>query len=326
MKRKRLGEVLQERGKISQSDLSQLIQEQQGKVMRLGELILKRGLIERGDLAMALEEVTRVRYVNLREAQPDLEVLRLIPLAVAQRCLVLPLRKESGKLVAAMAEPQNLNVINELRFTTGLDIEPRLGFADEIQSAIDRWYSNGTVGETAQAATTEAGPGPETTSSEMPEMEFISSSTRQANREAMLEVQAELHRRKTPAVRLVSEMILTAYEKQASDIHIEPQADDTVVRLRIDGILRDLKRAPRGLQNALVSRIKILSDMDIAERRAPQDGRFLVKMKGEKLDLRVSTLPMQYEEKVVMRLLVPNAPLKGFTELGLDEELQTSLT
>ena len=321
MKRKKLGEVLQERGKISPTDLARVVQEQQGKVIRLGELMLKRGLVDKADLATALEEVTRVRYVDLQELTPDLEMLRLIPAGVAQRCLALPLRRENGKLVVVLAEPQNLSVISELRFTAGMEIEPRLGFAGEIQVAIEQWYGKVQLGKAEKRAADV----PVEKESETPEMEFISSSTRQANREAMVEVQAELSHRRTPAVRLVSEVILTAFEKQASDIHIEPQADDTVVRIRIDGILRDLKRAPRGLQNALISRVKILSDMDISERRMPQDGRFLVKMKGQKLDLRVSTLPTQYGEKVVMRLLVPDTPLKGFADLGLDEEVRVGL-
>jgi type IV pilus assembly protein PilB len=138
-------------------------------------------------------------------------------------------------------------------------------------------------------------------------------------------VQAEVRQKRTPAVHVVSEIIQAALTRQASDIHIEPQAADTAVRLRVDGVLRDLRRVPRNMQNSLVSRIKILSDMDIAERRAPQDGRFLVIVGERKMDLRVSTLPTQYGEKVVMRLLEPEAAVMGFSQLGFPASVEKEL-
>jgi len=157
-------------------------------------------------------------------------------------------------------------------------------------------------------------------------MEFISTSSRQANREAIEAIQAELHHNRTPAVRLVSEIIQKAMEKQASDIHIEPQATTTVIRIRVDGVLRELESASRAIQNSLISRIKILADMDIGERRAPQDGRFTVAVGGRRVDLRVSTLPTQYGEKVVMRLLEASAPLMKFSELGFTESISEKIS
>ena len=158
-------------------------------------------------------------------------------------------------------------------------------------------------------------------------MEFISSSSQERNVEAMREMQIELQQKSktTPAVHLVATMIKAAVAKKASDIHIEPQQNDTAVRFRVDGILRDYQRIPRVLQNTVASRVKILSDMNIAERRAPQDGRFLVKIAGRRVDLRVSTLPTQYGEKVVMRLLEGESPLKDFSELGLPKEIAEAL-
>src|SRR5271157_4317534 len=133
----------------------------------------------------------------------------------------------------------------------------------------------------------------------LPDIEFVSTSARQANQEAIQEIQAELKQRRTPAVRLASEIIFGAMQKHASDIHIEPQVGETIVRIRVDGVLRDLTRVARSVQNQLISRLKILSDMDIAERRSPQDGRFLVVIGTRRIDLRVSTLPTQYGEKIV---------------------------
>ena len=123
-------------------------------------------------------------------------------------------------------------------------------------------------------------------------------------------------------MRLVSEIILGAMQKHASDIHIEPQISETIVRIRVDGVLRDLMRVPRSVQNQLISRLKILSDMDIADRRAPQDGRFLVVIGTQRIDLRVSTLPTQYGEKIVMRLLETAAPLTSFSTLGLPGQIE----
>ena len=322
MKKKRLGDVLRERGHISPEQLSQAIEEQRGKVIRLGDLLLERGAASKSDLVTALEELTGVPYVDCRTAPVEKELLKLIPRAVAQRCCALPLAREGSWLITVMGEPQNLQVIDELRFTSGLNISPRLGFRREILAAIEKHYAEIQSGKGTKASAEDVAP---STEDDLPEMEFISTSSRQSNQEAMRELQAELAHRSTPAVRLVSEVIAAASKNQASDIHIEPQTDETLIRIRVDGVLRDLRRIPRNLQNSLVSRIKILSDMDIAERRTPHDGRFLVQMGGKKLDLRVSTLPTQYGEKVVMRLLEPQAPLLGFTDLGLAQEMESTL-
>jgi len=323
VKKKKLGEVLRERGHISAGDLSKIITEQQGKVMRLGELMLERSLVTREELASALEAVTAVPYINCAEVIPEAEVLHLIPRHLAIRGCVFPIRREGKKLVVAMAEPQNIGLSDELRFTTGSNISPRLGFRAEIFAAIEKFYGGkvsieeGASSEPAATTAEQPEPGPE--------MEFISTSSRQANRDAIQEAQAELVRRHTPAIRLASEVIFAANAKHASDIHIEPQAEGVIVRIRVDGVLRDLQHVPPALQNSFISRIKILADMDIAERRNPQDGRFLVKMGAQQIDMRVSSLPTQYGEKIVMRLLNPGESIRGFTDLGLPPEIEARL-
>jgi type IV pilus assembly protein PilB len=318
MKRKRLGEVLQDRGKISAASLEQLFNEQQGKVIRLGELILERGLVDKSSLIDALEEVTRTRYLDCSTVRCEQSALETIPATMAQRLAVLPIRTENSALIVAMAEPQNLAIIGELKFTSGKDISPRLAFRSEISAAIARNYEQDPAHTPAEKQIpTSQQDDPDS----LYEMEFISTSARQANREAIQEVQIELNQKRTPAIRLVSEIIQKAMTKQASDIHIEPQALATVVRIRVDGVLRELENVPRSIQNSLVSRIKILSDMDIGERRAPQDGRFMVAVGPHKVDMRVSTLPTQYGEKVVMRLLETNAPLLSFADLGFSQDV-----
>jgi len=318
MKKKRLGETLQERGKISEADLHKFIEKQRGSLLHLGELLLDRGVVSKEDLADALEEVSRVAYVDCSAVTPESEVLKLIPRAMAERLSVLPIRRDGRKLVIAMAFPQNLATLGELRFTTGMEISPRQSFRTELQAAIALNYSGGGQRPAAVSIT----PGKVAMHDEI---EFISASSRQANQEAMQEMQADLRQRKTPAVQLVSEIIQIAINKQASDIHIEPRAAETIVRVRVDGVLRDVQSVPRALQTSLISRIKILSDMDIAERRTPQDGRFMVTIGERHLDLRVSALPTQYGEKVVIRLLEATAPLASLFDLGMPADVSENL-
>ena len=319
MKHKKLGELLQERGKISAPDLAKIISEQQRKVIHLGELMLQRGLVQKFDLSSALEEITGVPYLDCTIAQPSSEALALIPETIARRSCSLPIERKESRLIVVMAEPQNLVLLDELQFASGAEIAPRMGFRKEILLAIGRCYTS-----THKATDNEAEAGIAGTD-ETPELEFSSVSSRQASRQAFQEIQTEIHQKRSPAVRVVSDAIWTAMERQASDIHIEPQIDDTLIRIRVDGVLHDLLHIPRALQNALVSRIKILSDMDISERRVPQDGRFMVSIGKQHLDMRVSTLPTQYGEKVVMRLLESEAPLLTFAQLGFPPLIEERL-
>jgi type IV pilus assembly protein PilB len=323
-KKRRLGEVLRERGHVSADDLNRALQEQRGKVIHLGELLLQKGSVSKQDLVGALAEITSIPYVDCTKVRVPADILRLVPSVMARRYGVLPLGLECDELVVAMSEPQNLDAIDQLRFKTGMKIVPRLGFYGELRDAIAAHYggseSNAVQGARAleRAATAV-------------NMEFISSSEQQRNVEAMREIQAELLQKSktTPAVQLVASIIRAAVQRSASDIHIEPQSGETSVRLRVDGVLREIERIPKALQNSVASRLKILSDIDIAERRNPQDGRFIVKIAGKRIDMRVSTLPTQYGEKVVLRLLESDAPLKKFETLGfpssIAEELKTML-
>ena len=323
MRRKRLGEVLHERGKISAKDLERALEEQQQKLSHLGELLLERGLVGKGDLIAALEEVSLVPYVDIAATPVDPATLQLIPRQMAERLCVLPIRRDLSRLVVVMSDPRNAAARKELAAITGMTISPRLAFHAELREAIAQHYSQLSVEAPTGTLSIISG-------NSADEIEFISTSTRQANKDAIAEAQAELHSQKTPAVRLVSEIIRAAMEKRASDIHIDPRLKDTVVRIRIDGVLRDFHHVPRQIQHSLVSRIKILADMDIAEHRNPQDGRFMISTKNRSLDLRVSTLPTQYGEKVVIRLLEPSAPLLNFAEIGfaagISEGLQRLLS
>lgn len=317
MKRKRLGEILCERGQLSADDLKQALLEQRGKFVYLGEILLRRKLVSKVDLTAALAEVTNVAYMDCSNLQPTPDVLELVPAALAKRCKALPVDTDKKSMTVVMVEPQNLQLVDELQFKTGLKIMPRFGFQSEVLGAIERCYGS-----------TDAPPDAIQVADDTTGMEFISSSAQERNIEAMREMQREMQQKSktTPAVHLVAMMIKAAVTKKASDIHIEPQQGETKVRFRVDGILRDYQRIPRVLQNTVASRVKILSDMDIAERRAPQDGRFLVKIGSKRVDLRVSTLPTQYGEKVVMRLLEGESPLLDFSALGIPKEIADRLS
>ena len=321
MKRKRLGDVLRERKRLSEDQLDAVLQEQQKNAGLLGELLLDRGLVSKDDLVAALEEVSRFRYVDARFATVEKAVLKLVPRSAAERYLVLPLVREGKRIVAVLAEPQNLHTLDELRFLTGMEISPRLGFRSEIEEAIKKCYAE--LEPEAEAAA-EALPFIEQI--DVSDMQFFTASSSERNKAAMEEFEAELRNERTPAVRLVSAILSAAATKKASDIHVEPQPLSTVVRIRVDGVLRELTHIPTELTSFLVSRIKILADMDISERRVPQDGRFLVQLGDTRMDLRVSTLPTHEGEKVVMRLLDPAASRVGFEKLGLAVENSESLS
>src|SRR5271154_4751348 len=335
MKKKRLGEILRERNHVSVENLDKAIQEQQVKLVHLGELLLQRGAVSKADLVSALVEVSHIPYFDCHSVEVDAETLQLISATMARSCCALPLETVGNKLVVVMAEPQNLRFLDELRFKSGMQISPRLGFRAEVEAAIAINYPSAESEAAAAVATAAAATAASTVTSVKEivlsaadaEMEFISSSSQERNVEAMREMQSELMQksRTTPAVMLVASMIKAAAERRASDIHIEPHSDDTAIRFRVDGMLREYQRIPKVLQNSVASRIKILSDMDIAERRAPQDGRFLVKIGGRRIDLRVSTLPTQYGEKVVMRLLEGDAPLQDLARLGFPQWIEERL-
>lgn len=328
MKKKRLGEILRERNQVSVENLDKAIQDQQVKLVHLGELLLQRGAVSKPDLVSALVEISRIPYFDCHSVEVDAETLQLISPTMARSCCALPLETVGNKLVVVMAEPQNLRFLDELRFKSGMQISPRLGFRAEVEAALAINYASAESETAAAAAASPVVSVKEIVlSAADAEMEFISSSSQERNVEAMREMQSELLQksRTTPAVMLVASMIKAAAERRASDIHIEPHSDDTAIRFRVDGMLREYQRIPKVLQNSVASRIKILSDMDIAERRAPQDGRFLVKIGGRRIDLRVSTLPTQYGEKVVMRLLEGDAPLQDLAKLGFPQWIEERL-
>ncbi len=292
----------------------------------MGEVLLERNLISKDDLVASLQEVTKVQFVDCSSVKVDPEALKLIPREIALRHCALPLAVDGKKMTVVMAEPQNIQTIDELGFRSAKMISPRLSFRHDIMAAIERHYG-GSNDHHAEEKREEAAQSANSSlaNAEIGHVEFIGNSSRQANQAALEEIRAELRSEPTPAVRLVSAIISSAVEKDVSDIHFEPQTNGLVVRCRIDGILRELTLIPAELQTTVISRIKVLADMDIAERRKPQDGRIVVRVGKKTLDLRVSTLPTHHGEKIVIRLLDPSAPRLLFRDLGISKGISETL-
>ncbi len=311
--KRRLGEVLKDSGHIGASDLEKAIEEQKGKAIRLGELLLERNLIQRDDLIPALEETTLYKYVDCRAVRVSDDALGSIPVQLAKKHCVLPLFYEEGRLAVAMASPQTLNTLDELQFASGKIVVPYLGFEKDIRAAIAKWYGDDAeqIGDPEQKNSLRLA------ESDLGTLEFLTSDTTESNLDAHRELEAERRKQRTPATQIVSSILAAAVTRKASDVHIDPQERKLLVRLRIDGMLQDLMELPREHQGSVISRIKILADMDIAERRIPQDGRFLLRFRSEKIDLRASTLPTQHGEKIVIRLLDPKATRVSFADLGI---------
>lgn len=305
--KRRLGELLLDRHDIDIGTLETAIQEQSGKASRLGEILLDRELVAKPALIAALTEITHVPYLDPNSVTADAKALERFSREAAFQYAAIPVGFERHALVVVMAEPQDLHIINTLQFLCGQRISPRLGFRQEILKAIEANYPVQKPEITAE---------PE---AEL-EAEFFSASTSERAQAAVHEFQAELRHERTPAVRLVSQMLVMAAKRNASDVHVEPLVSDVIVRFRIDGVLHEAMRAPAELKTQLISRLKILADMDIAEHRAPQDGRFLVRIGGRQIDLRVSSIATQHGEKIVLRLLDPSTAQRSFADLGFSPE------
>ena len=317
MKKQKLGELLVERGHLASDNLEWALNEQRSKTLLLGDLLLASNLVSRENLAATLEELLQVKYVNARVADVDPSVLRIVPQAVAARNCALPLFRQGKQLVVVMANPHNLTSLDELRFASGMSIAPRLGFRDEISVAIQSFYRKSGLELKLKTL-------------EIEENAALDFETPIANpgdnsRDDLEELRSAENNVRTPAVRIVSIIIAKAAREKASDIHVDPQQSGAVVRIRVDGMLRDIMEIPLDLRASLISRIKILGDMDIAEKRAPQDGRLLVRIGESKIDLRVSTLPTQYGEKAVIRLLNPDSTTVTFPQLGFSEDTANAL-
>jgi type IV pilus assembly protein PilB len=298
-KRKMLGEMLISEGLISREQLERALAEQKLHGGRIGIIFRSMGFVTEEDIIKVLGKQMGIQPVTLSSIIIDPDVVKIIPETVARRHQVIPVFKKDRILTLAMVDPLNVFAIDDLRRATGLEIQPAVSSETEVMKAIDRFYGGTSTMEEAAKEADVQGYGV------MPEDQVI-----------------DLQRvgDDTPMIKLVNTMISQAVREGASDIHIEPDAEVLRIRYRVDGILREVMTPPRNLQAGVVSRIKIMADLDIAEKRVPQDGRIQMKVGEKDVDIRLSTLPTIFGEKMVMRLLDKSSILMGLEDLGLTSD------
>ncbi|MCL5966020.1 MAG: Flp pilus assembly complex ATPase component TadA [Deltaproteobacteria bacterium] len=303
MQKKRLGELLVETGLLSEDNLALALAEQKAKKAKLGEVIVSLKLATEEEIAQALSIQLGIAYLDLTHTPVEPQAIELISEKVARKHLIIPIAIDHKDLHIAMADPLSFEAFEDVRFASGYTIKPAIATASEILWAIDHHYHLGSS---------------------------LSTIVKDITEERFVEVVQDLQdlegrdtedlRRKSeaaPVIRMVNLIVAEAVDQGASDIHVEPTKTNLQIRNRVDGILRKTLELPKWVQGAVVSRIKIMAKMDIAEKRLPQDGRIGVRVGGKMLDLRVSTIPASYGEKVVIRILDSATALFPLEAMGL---------
>lgn len=277
--KKKLGEMLVESGVISQEELQRALDEQKTKLKRLGDILLELGYVSSDAIIQALAEQISVEPINLKDTYIDAEVARLIPKELAKRHTAIPVYRKDNTLYVAMADPRNISAIDDLRIVTEMNIRPMLASEADIEQAIELYYTR-QISERA-----------------------IEDLKRDWQSDPVDVVLDETDIENAPAVRLAKSIIMQAIGMHASDIHLEPFEKQVNVRFRIDGSLVEVMTIPENLYPAVLTRFKVISGINIAEKRIPQDGRIEMAVGGKDYDFRVSTLPTVFGEKVVIRIL-----------------------
>lgn len=273
--RKRIGDLLIEAGLISEDQLQNALREQKELKMRLGDVLTSRGYITEQQLVETLEYQLGIPHVQLYRQKIDPNIISLIPPRLAKMHVVLPLRAEGNKLIVAMADPLDYFAIDDLRMSTGFRIEPVIASKDELLRAINRYYG-------------------------------LQESVEQIIRNLQIpdESEPKIEREEdSPVVQMVNQLIEQAVQLGASDIHLDPQEDSLRIRYRVDGMMRTERTLPPHMQSVLLARIKVMGNMNVAERRVPQDGRVELDVEYRKIDIRIATLPTIHGEKAVLRIL-----------------------
>lgn len=297
-----VGEILLQKNKITQENLDEAMAARKGPTDRIDKILVKLGFVDERDVLEVLGEKLAIPLVDLSEADIDVEMLRAMPSKLVHRRGLIPFERTSDTMKVATSDPFDVYAFDELRMMTGLKVEPVLAVQSEIDRVIKKHYGVGgdVVGEMIQED----------------EVEILSDSVDESG--DIIEMAQE-----ASVVRLVNEILEEAIAERASDIHIEPYEHDLKIRYRVDGVLHNtnVPAQIRRFQAAIISRIKILANMNIAEKRLPQDGGFKVKFKGREIDFRVSVVPTAFGEGVVLRILDKQTSLVELSELGMNERL-----
>src|SRR5688500_14518608 len=335
----KLGEILVRENLISPQKLREALDYQREHGGRLGFNLVKLGLVSDDMITAVLSRQYGIPSVNLDLFNIDSSVLRLIPLEVAQKHCVLPLSRVGATLTLAMVDPTNVFAMDDVKFMTGLNVEPVVVAEGSIQLAIAKYYGTSReieLASTVEDAAAEARNGSNGSNGSITHADLVSLDSIdfdhgdaegievvEDNEEIDLSTLSRLSE-DAPVVRLVNVLLVDALRRGASDIHVEPYEKELRIRFRIDGVLYDVMHPPLKLRDALISRVKIMSKLDISEKRLPQDGRIKIKVKvdarSRELDFRVSTLPTLFGEKVVLRLLDKENLMLDMHKLGFEPE------
>jgi type IV pilus assembly protein PilB len=282
----KLGDILVREGLITQEQLKKALLEQKNTGMRLGYTLVKLGFIEETEVSKMLARQYRMPAVDLSRFEVDAKILKLIPPDVATKHTVLPLKREGRTLTVAIADPNNVTAIEDIKFITRCDVFPVIAGEYTLRNAIERYYQQSDA-----------------------QLQSLLKSVEQEDDLEVVEDQEDEDVKKedladdAPVVKLINGLLTDAVKRGASDIHIEPFEHEMRVRYRVDGALQEVMKPPVKMRAALTSRVKIMAQLNIAERRVPQDGRIKLKMGTRVIDFRVSTLPVLFGEKIVLRIL-----------------------
>jgi type IV pilus assembly protein PilB len=321
----RFGELLLSKGLLNRRELTEALNEQRSRGGRIGEIIVKLKMVSDEDVNCALAEHLATERVHLDGKDIDMNVARLVPEALAKRFNLVAIDEKDGKVLVAMADPLDIVATDTITMKTGREIQPVLSSLREIRQTIEKVYHGSDIDEQRLRDIVE-----HAINTEIEEEAQQDTLMENALNALEADISVEEAATRAPVIRFVDLLLRQAVKSRASDIHVEPQEHSMTIRMRIDGVLQDMVPPPRKMQAAIATRIKILSKMDIAERRLPQDGRFKIKAPGRDIDVRVSVIPTIYGEKVVMRILDSAAVNHNLDQLGFDpallEEFKMMLT
>jgi len=308
--KKDLGELLVEDKLITERQLLKAVEATKKTSESLQKTLVTMGYVTEKDITEVLGKQMGVSFIDLDNYDLDPELARSIPEHLAQRYKVIPVAEKENKLTLAMVDPLNVIAIDDIRLITGFDIEPVIATEDSILKAINRQFGVTDLAEVQETvkdiSATDFGP-----------LEVEEAVEEEIALDKLKELVDE-----APIVRVVNLIISQAINDKASDIHIEPEAKQVRVRYRVDGVLHDVMSPPKHIQAPMVSRVKIMANMDIAERRIPQDGKIHLRHDNREFDLRVSTIPCIHGEKVVMRILDKSSVMLGLNKLGFYPDVQ----
>jgi type IV pilus assembly protein PilB len=304
----KLGEILVREGLISQEQLKKALAEQRGSGMRLGYTLVKLGFVEETEVTKMLARQYRMPAVDLSRFEVDAKILKLIPADIASKHVVLPLKREGRTLTVAIADPNNVTAIEDIKFITRCDIFPVIAGEYTLRNAIDKYYQQSDAQLQSLLKSVEAEGDLEVVEEQQDE-----------------DVKKEDIADDAPVVKLINGVLADAVQRGASDIHIESFEHELRVRYRVDGVLQEVMKPPVKWKAALISRVKILAQLNIAERRVPQDGRIKLRLGQRVIDFRVSTLPVLFGEKIVLRILDKGNLTLDLAKFGFEPKAEGDL-